>query len=56
MGVDKLVAKENEAGAREKLIETASQIMREGDTIDISACSRRFSSATWIISWSRSAC
>ncbi len=36
MGVDKLVAKENEAGARDKLIETASQIMREGDTIDIS--------------------
>ena len=36
MSVEKLAPKGNEAGAREKLIETASQIMREGDTIDIS--------------------
>jgi AcrR family transcriptional regulator len=41
MGVDKLAtknsaAKENEDSARGKLIETASRIMREGDTIDIS--------------------
>ena len=35
MSVDKVVPKENEAGARDKLIETASQIMRDGDTIDI---------------------
>ncbi len=36
MSVEKLAPKDSEAGAREKLIETASQIMREGDTIDIS--------------------
>lgn len=36
MTVDKMGAKESEAGARDKLIETASQIMRKGDTIDIS--------------------
>ncbi|OAO02060.1 TetR family transcriptional regulator [Parasphingorhabdus sp.] len=36
MSVEKLVPKENEAGARDKLIENASLIMREGDTIDIS--------------------
>ena len=36
MTVEKLVAKANEAGARDKLIETASHIMRDGDTIDIS--------------------
>ncbi len=41
MSVEKLVTKitadkDSEAGARAKLIETASLIMREGDTIDIS--------------------
>lgn len=41
MSVEKLVTKaaadkDSEAGARDKLIETASLIMREGDTIDIS--------------------
>lgn len=36
MSVEKLAVKDNEAGARAKLIETASQIMREGDIIDIS--------------------
>ena len=36
MSVEKLAVKDNEAGARDKLIETASRIMREGDTIDIS--------------------
>jgi len=39
MSVENLVSKAGEndnAGAREKLIETASLIMREGDTIDIS--------------------
>ncbi|MEO9600132.1 TetR family transcriptional regulator [Parasphingorhabdus sp.] len=36
MSVDKLATKETEASARNKLIETASNIMRKGDTIDIS--------------------